>query len=72
MLYALLSAAPSLSWLQADDDLFVATRNGEYAGFVSRIGPLFEAHSGRGDHLGSHGDAGDAAAALEVACLQPA
>jgi cold shock CspA family protein len=42
----------TLDWRQADDDVFVATGGGEYAGFVA-ITPLgFEAHSARGELLG--------------------
>ncbi len=72
MLSSLVSTAPSLTWLQADDDLFVATRRGEYAGFISRAGDCYEAHSGRGDLLGARLSAEEAASALEHETLQPA
>ena len=48
------SARPALDWRQADDDVFVATSAGEYAGFVG-ITPLgFEAHGAHGESLGVH------------------
>ena len=48
------SARPTLDWRQADDDVFVATAAGEYAGFVG-VTPLgYEAHSARGESLGVH------------------
>lgn len=69
MLSSLSHAAPHLTWRQADDDLFVATLDGEYAGFVGRIAGGFEAHSGRGGHLGTHALPADAAAALNEQIL---
>ena len=52
---AILHTPPdALTWAQADDDVHVATRSGEYAGFIAAIGDLFEAHGARGEDLGSH------------------
>jgi cold shock CspA family protein len=70
------SARPSLDWRQADDDVFVATSAGEYAGFVG-ITPIgFEAHSAQGESLGVHGtrDSAHAAVAASVThvALSPA
>jgi cold shock CspA family protein len=46
------SSRPPLDWRPADDDVFVATAAGEYAGFVA-VTPLgYEAHSARGENLG--------------------
>jgi cold shock CspA family protein len=48
------SSRPPLDWRPADDDVFVATSAGEYAGFIG-ITPLgHEAHSARGEFLGLH------------------
>lgn len=69
MLSSLSLAAPDLTWRQADDDLFVATLDGEYAGFVGRTSGGFEAHSGRGGHLGTHRHSAEAAAALNAQIL---
>ena len=43
-----------LDWRQADDDVFVATSAGEYAGFVGVTPRGYEAHGARGEHLGLH------------------
>gem|GEM_PF-82293 len=44
----------SLDWRQADDDVFVATSTGEYAGVVFVTPTGFDAHSARGERLGVH------------------
>ncbi|TXK04109.1 hypothetical protein FVP60_10105 [Microbacterium mitrae] len=44
-----------LRWLQADDDVFVATHEGEYAGFIA-VAPAagYFAHGARGERLGKY------------------
>jgi cold shock CspA family protein len=49
-----LTARPALDWRQADHDVYVATRSGEFAGFVARAGSVWEAHSAHSRLLGSH------------------
>lgn len=44
----------TLEWRQADDDVFVATSHGEYAGFVSTTPRGFRANGARGEDLGVH------------------
>jgi len=61
------SAAPALDWRQADDDVFVATSAGEYAGFIGVTVRGYEAHSARGEDLGTYGTRDDAAAAVAQA-----
>ena len=51
---------PPLSWRQADLDVFVATAESAYAGFVGAVPLGFEAQGARGEDLGIH-DAVDAA-----------
>jgi cold shock CspA family protein len=65
---------PALGWRQADDDVFVATIAGEYAGFVAVTSRGYEAHSAHGAHLGDHvtHDLASAAVAASVAVLAPA
>lgn len=46
------TARHALDWRQADDGVFVATSNGEYAGFAAATPFGFEAHSARGEVLG--------------------
>jgi cold shock CspA family protein len=48
------TSSPGLHWRQADDAVFVATRAGEYAGFVSSTPLGFEAHDAHGVFLGFH------------------
>jgi len=45
-------ARPALDWRQADDDVLVATRSGEYAGFVHGSVDGYVAHSATGQDLG--------------------
>jgi cold shock CspA family protein len=54
-----------LDWRQADVDVFVAMTRGEYAGFISLVGPVFSAHGPRGEHLGVHPTADIARTAVE-------
>lgn len=50
--YLTSSSRPPLDWRRADDDVFVATSAGEYAGFVG-VTPLgYEAHGALGEDLG--------------------
>ncbi|QLD10994.1 hypothetical protein [Microbacterium oleivorans] len=69
MLSSLSSSAPALTWRQADDDFFVATLDGQYAGFVTTgVAPAtFDAESGHGADLGIHASPAAAAAAVAAA-----
>ncbi|MFS0712400.1 hypothetical protein ABC195_00845 [Microbacterium sp. 2P01SA-2] len=69
MLSTLSLSAPSLVWRQADADFFVATLDGQYAGFVTTgsLPATFDAESGHGADLGSHASPGAAAAAVAEA-----
>lgn len=64
-----LSPAPesALDWRQADDDVYVATAGGEYAGFVVSTPRGFEAHSAVAADLGVHASAADARSAVAAA-----
>ncbi|WP_460802430.1 hypothetical protein [Microbacterium sp. GXF6406] len=55
-----------LSWKQADHDVHVATRDGEYAGFVEVSGDDHVVHDNRGTELGSFPALSEARRALEV------
>lgn len=57
----------TLEWRQADDDIFVATLAGEYAGFVDVSATGIHAHSALGDDLGVY-DTHEAARAAVAAC----
>ena len=62
---------PVLSWKQADDDVHVATRDGEFAGFVEFDG---SAHLGRDRHgniLGTYASFADAQEAVARALTAP-
>jgi len=56
-----------LTWKQADVDVHVATRAGEYAGFVEFDGDAHLVRDERGTDLGSFDDLDDAFRALEHA-----
>jgi hypothetical protein len=55
----------SLDWKQADDDVHVATRDGEFAGFVEFDGTAHLVRDNHGTELGSFGTLADARRALE-------
>jgi cold shock CspA family protein len=69
-----LSTRPALEWRPADDDVFVATSAGEYAGFVAVTPAGYEAHSARGEDLGLHAtrDLASAAVAASITRTAPA
>ncbi|KAA9085295.1 hypothetical protein [Microbacterium radiodurans] len=69
MLSSLSASTPTLVWRQADDDFYVATLDGQYAGFVTTgLQPTtFAAESGRGADLGAHASPAAAAAAVAAA-----
>ncbi|WP_088380167.1 hypothetical protein [Microbacterium sp. Ru50] len=73
VLSTLSSSAPSLVWRQADADFFVATLDGQYAGFVTTgsMPATFDAESGHGADLGTHASP-DAAAAAVAEAARPA
>lgn len=54
-----------LTWKQADIDVHVATRGGEFAGFVEFDGTGHLLQNHRGTELGSFGTLDDARRALE-------
>lgn len=54
-----------LSWKQADDDVHVATRDGEFAGFVEVHGASHVVRDNHGTELGSFHTLVDARHALE-------
>jgi len=56
----------ALDWRQADFDVYVATRTGEYAGFVDVTPFGARAQSARGTDLGFHGSLDAARAAVEA------
>lgn len=55
----------ALTWKQADDNVHVATRDGEFAGFVEASGAAFLARDNHGTALGSFSNLPDARCALE-------
>lgn len=57
-------SAASLEWKQASTDVHVATRNGEFAGFVEVHGAVFVTYDSHGNELGLHDTLADARAAL--------
>ena len=61
-----LSATDPLTWKQADDDVHVATRGGEFAGFVEFVGSAHLVQDGRGTAVGAFPTLGDARRALEA------
>lgn len=61
-----------LDWRRADDDVFVATSAGEYAGFIAVAPQGFEAHSARGELLGHFDTRECAEAAVAASVYQPA
>jgi len=71
MLTSELLPVSHVDWRQADDDVFVAARAGEYAGFVGLTSQGYEARGGRGEDLGIHSDRHEAMAAV-AASLDPA
>jgi hypothetical protein len=54
-----------LRWKQADDDVHVATRDGEYAGFVEYDGTAHVVQDNHGTDVGSFADLAAARRALE-------
>ncbi|WP_217181691.1 hypothetical protein [Streptomyces sp. AC495_CC817] len=55
-----------LTWKQADADVHVATRDGEFAGFVEFDGSTHLVHDDRGAEVGSFPTLDDAFRALEL------
>ena len=60
-----------LAWRQADDDVFVATRAGEYAGFIDTTTRGFRAYGSRGEDLGVSATSDIARAAVEASIPSP-
>ncbi|PKQ34223.1 MAG: hypothetical protein CVT61_12215 [Actinobacteria bacterium HGW-Actinobacteria-11] len=56
-----------LTWKQADDDVHVATRAGEFAGFVEFDGSAHLVRDNHGAELGAFGSLDEAFRALEDA-----
>jgi hypothetical protein len=61
-----------LNWKQADDDVHVATRNGEFAGFIEFDGSAHLVRDNRGSDLGAFPTLADARVALEGDEARPA
>lgn len=59
------SSSEPLTWKQADTDVHVATRAGEFAGFIEFDGTVHVVRDQRGTALGSFDSLDDARAALE-------
>ncbi|MBS1905092.1 MAG: hypothetical protein JST33_00680 [Actinobacteria bacterium] len=55
----------NITWKQADHDVYVATRDGEYAGFVSVDGTTHVLHDRHSRRLGSYPSLSAARSALE-------
>ncbi|WP_300266787.1 hypothetical protein [Microbacterium sp.] len=55
----------ALTWKQADDNVHVATRDGEFAGFVEASGAALLARDNHGTALGSFSSLPEARRALE-------
>ncbi|MGM1016956.1 MAG: hypothetical protein ACQEW8_05395 [Actinomycetota bacterium] len=55
----------ALVWKQADHDVHVATRNGEFAGFITVDEPQYLVHDARSTPLGTYFDLDEARAVLE-------
>jgi hypothetical protein len=56
-----------LTWKQADTDVHVATRDGEFAGFVEFDGTAYPVRDARGSDLGTYATLDAAQTALESA-----
>lgn len=56
-----------LTWKQADDDVYVATRDGEFAGFVEIADAGHVVRDSHGTELGEFASLADARRALEGA-----
>ncbi|MCE7481139.1 MULTISPECIES: hypothetical protein [Microbacterium] len=54
-----------LTWKQADDDVHVATRDGEFAGFVELDGARHVTRDSHGTELGAFATLADARRALD-------
>ncbi|GAB3632192.1 hypothetical protein ACNPNP_13870 [Microbacterium sp. AGC85] len=54
-----------LNWKQADDFVHVATRDGEFAGFVEFDGTEYIVHDNHGNELGAFATSSDARRALD-------
>jgi len=61
----------ALAWRQADDDVYVATRADEYAGFIDTTARGFRAHGPRGEDLGLHPTRDHARAAVAAGPTRP-
>jgi len=61
----------ALAWRQADDDVYVATRSDEYAGFIDTTSSGFRAHGPRGEDLGLHATHDHARAAVAASASSP-
>ncbi|OZB82124.1 hypothetical protein [Microbacterium sp. 13-71-7] len=60
-----LSIIMNITWKQADHDVYVATRDGEYAGFVAVDGASHVLHDRHSRRLGSYPSLSAARSALE-------
>ncbi|WP_295012960.1 hypothetical protein [uncultured Microbacterium sp.] len=62
----------NITWRQADHDVFVATRDGEYAGFVAVDGASHTLHDRHSRRIGSYPSLSAARSALESTGASPA
>lgn len=60
-----------LTWKQADIHVYVATRGGEFAGFVELVGAAYLAHDQRGSELGAFDSLDEARQAVAGAHRPP-
>lgn len=62
-------AMPVIRWRQAADDVYVATINEEFAGFISVTAAGYELRGPHADELGTHASKDAAQQALSAALL---
>lgn len=60
----IIAPAEALEWKQAADDVFVATRAGEFAGYVASQSEIHTTFDNTGRELGTFTELGDARRAL--------
>ncbi|GAA3933134.1 hypothetical protein [Microbacterium soli] len=65
------TGAPELAWRQADEDVFVATAGGEFAGFVTVESNTHVAHDRHSRRIGSYPTLAAARQALADATRPP-
>ena len=66
------AAAPELSWSSPDTNLWVANRDGDYAGMVEFIDGHFAVQNAHGEHIATCSSIPEALTAREVHSAAPA